>query len=173
MTTLIQIYYSTLSFLGCCSTKHDVDTTPVAPFDLNRYLGKWYEIARFDHRFERGLTHVTAEYLMLDQSKVRVENSGIKDRHRTKAIGKAKMTSAQNLPHTGSLEVSFFGPFYAPYRIIMLADDYSYALVSSGKKYLWVLSRSPKLPIPTLEKILSEATRRGFDTKKLIFVNHE
>lgn len=170
MNALTRFSLAVTSLFVGCSARANVDTTPVASFDLNRYMGRWYEIARFDHIFERGLSSVTATYSLQKDGLVRVENSGMKNGSKRTAIGKAKVSSAKNLAGMGSFEVSFFGPFYSPYRVIMLSDDYSYALVTSGPKYLWVLSRTPKLPIPTVEKILAEAARRGFDTKKLIFV---
>lgn len=149
-----------------CSAHSRVDESPVASFDLERYMGLWYETARYDNRFERNMTDVTAMYTLLADGKVRVENSGTRDGVRHTAIGKAKVGEpAAN----GFLKVSFFLNFYAPYRVIMLADDYSYALVTSGEKYLWILSRTPKLDESVKQKILDEATRRGFDVDKLIY----
>lgn len=170
MKSITKSAYAIASFVCGCSFASKVDIEPIAPFDLNRYLGRWYEIARFDHSFERGLSHVTATYSLGENGVVRVENAGLKNGVRKVAIGKAKFASPAKTD-IGSLKVSFFGPFYAPYRIILLADDYSYALVTSGEKYLWVLSRTPTLPIPTIQKILDEAARRGFDTKKLKFIS--
>lgn len=150
-----------------CSAQSRVDESPVASFDLERYMGLWYEIARFDVSFEHDMSGVTAQYSLLTDGRVRVENSGIRDSKRHTAIGKAKFGApAAN----GFLKVAFFMNFYAPYRVIMLADDYSYALVTSGAKYLWILSRTPGLSDAILQKILTEATRRGFDTEKLIFM---
>lgn len=155
----------TMSILSC-SAHSRVDESPIASFDLERYMGLWYEIARYDNRFECGMTDVTAMYTLLDDGKVRVENSGTRDGVRHTAIGKAKVGEpAAN----GFLKVSFFLNFYAPYRVIMLADDYSYALVTSGEKYLWILSRTPQLDESVKQKILDEATRRGFDVDKLIY----
>lgn len=150
----------------CCAKADGVNEATVASFDLNRYMGLWYEIARFDSSFERGMTNVTAEYTLRENGTVRVDNSGERDGKRTHAIGKAK---AAKPAVPGSLRVSFFLWFYAPYRVLMLGENYEYALVSSGEKYLWILSRTPKLEQSTLNKILAEAQRRGFDTNKLIF----
>jgi len=148
----------------------DVDNTPVASLDLSRYLGTWYEIARFDHSFEKGMNYVTAEYILRDNGKIEVLNSGWKDDKSKTARGKAKQPDPKSNP--ALLKVSFFMFFYSDYRILMLDEDYSVALVgSSSDKYLWILSRTPSLPQSTLDRILAEARRRGYDTSRLIWVN--
>lgn len=150
-----------------CTPKSVIDNTPVPAMDLNRYLGKWYELARFDHRFERGLDNCTATYTLKDDGTIRVLNAGIKDGKRSESEGKAKTTGTPGL-----LRVSFFGPFYSDYRVLMLSEDYSYALVGSGSdKYLWILSRTPDLPEATMQNILREAVRRGYNTANLIWVD--
>lgn len=150
---------------------YTLDTHPVQVFDLNRYLGKWYEIARFDHRFERGLVGVTAEYSLLPDGKVRVVNSGYKDSldGEYKSIeGKAKIPDPLRPAH---LKVSFFLWFYSDYNIMELDKDYQYALVGSNNdKYLWILSRTPQLPNDTLNRLLDEATRRGYEVSKLLWI---
>lgn len=150
---------------------YTLDTHPVKVFDLNRYLGKWYEIARFDHRFERDLVGVTAEYSLLPDGKVRVVNSGYKGSldGEYKAIeGKAKIPDPLNPAH---LKVSFFLWFYSDYNIMELDKEYQYALVgSNNNKYLWILSRTPQLPNDTLNRLLDEATRRGYDVSKLLWI---
>lgn len=153
--------------LCACSSSEGINNSPVASFDLNRYLGTWYELARFDHSFERGLSACTANYSMRDDGMVRVLNSGRKNGEPKVSEGKAKLTAT-----VGLLRVSFFGPFYSDYRVLMLAEDYSYALVgSSSDKYLWILSRTPSLPNAVLQSILQEASARGYNTNNLIWVD--
>lgn len=153
------------------SSGYTLDTHPVKVFDLNRYLGKWYEIARFDHSFEKDLVGVTAEYSLLPDGKVRVINSGYKDTldgPYKSTEGKAKIPDPSNPAH---LEVSFFMWFYSDYNIMELDPDYQYALVGSDTdKYLWILSRTPQLPNDPLNRLLDQATRRGYDVGKLIWV---
>lgn len=154
-----------LSLLVGCS-KLTVDNSVVNNFDLNRYLGSWYEIARFDHKFERGMEHTKALYVLRDDGKVDVLNTGIKDGSPSEAKGIAKLTDTPSL-----LRVSFWGPFYSDYRVMLIDDDYQYALVGSGSdNYLWILSRTPQISGETKDKILAEAKRRGYDTDKLIWV---
>ncbi len=146
-----------------------IDNTPVASLDLNRYLGDWYEIARFDHSFERGLEFCKANYALRKDGKIAVTNTGIKDGKPKTSNGKAKTTDTPAL-----LRVSFFGPFYSDYRVMMLDANYQWALVGSkNAKYLWILSRTPQLPKATLDSILAEAKRRGYDTSKLIWVKQK
>lgn len=153
------------------SSSYTLDTHPVKVFDLNRYLGKWYEIARFDHHFEKDLVGVTAEYSLLPDGKVRVINSGYKDTldGTYKSIeGKAKIPDPSNPAH---LRVSFFMWFYSDYNIMELDKEYRYALIGSDTdKYLWILSRTPQLPNDPLNRLLDQATRRGYDVSKLIWV---
>lgn len=151
-------------FAGCDSAK--VDNSTVKTVDLNRYLGYWYEIARFDHPFERGLDYAMAHYTLRDDGKIDVLNTGIKDGRAEDAKGIAKTTDV-----VGLLRVSFFGPFYGDYRIMMLDENYQYALVGgNNSKFLWILSRTPQLDDATRTLILAEADRRGYDTSKLIWV---
>ena len=148
----------------CACGKVTVDNRPIESVDLNRDLGSWYEIARFDHRFERGMEQTKALYTMREDGLIKVENSGIKDGESKQSIGKAKTTDTPAL-----LRVSFFGPFYGDYRILLLDEDYQYVLVGgSTDDYLWILSRTPQLEDSTLSIILSEAQRRSYDTSKLI-----
>lgn len=158
------------SILGLASYNcraQGIDNSTVKSLDLGRYLGTWYEIARFDHSFERGLTHAKAQYSLNTDGTISVTNSGIKKGESKTSIGKAKLTDT-----SGHLRVSFFGPFYSDYRVMMLSEDYSYALVGSGSpKYLWILSRTPELPDATLRQILAVASGRGYDTDKLIWVD--
>ena len=152
-----------------CGNAQKVDNTPVAALDLNRYLGDWYEIARFDHSFERGLDFCKANYALREDGKIAVTNTGIKEGKNKTSNGKAKTTDTPAL-----LRVSFFGPFYSDYRVMMLDANYQWALIgSSSAKYLWILSRTPELPKETLDTILTEAQRRGYDTYKLIWVRQK
>ena len=155
-----------LSAFSCSGQK--VDNSTVGGLDLNRYLGDWYEIARFDHSFERGLTHAKANYALNPDGTIVVTNSGLLDGKRKESIGKAKTTDT-----AGLLRVSFFGPFYSDYRVMMLSDNYDYALVGSKSgKYLWILSRTKQLPVNVESKILDEATSRGYNIEDLIWVKH-
>lgn len=152
----------------CGCTKLTVDNSVVDSLDVNRYLGEWYEIARYDHRFERGMENTRAIYSMRDDGMIDVINTGVKDGERKESKGKAKLTDTPAL-----LRVSFFGPFYSDYRVMMLDADYQYALIGSGSDdYLWILSRKPSLPDTVKPQVIKEAQRRGYDTSKLIWVRH-
>ena len=154
------------AMLAGCVSGPKVDNVPVAALDLNRYLGEWYEIARFDHSFERGVEQAKANYTLNEDGTIKVVNSGIKNGKPKTAIGKGKVTDTPAL-----LRVSFFGPFYADYRVMMIDDDYAYALVGSGgADYLWILSRTPTISDAVKSALLVEARRRGYDTSKLIWV---
>ena len=160
------ILVTSLALAAGCVSVPKVDNVPVVVFDLNRYLGEWYEIARFDHSFERGVEQAKANYTQNADGTIKVVNSGIKDGKPKTAIGKGKTTDTPGL-----LRVSFFGPFYADYRVMMIDEDYTYALVGSGgADYLWILSRTPGLPETAKAELLAEARRRGYDTGKLIWV---
>jgi lipocalin len=151
-------------FMSC--EKTTVDNSTVKEVNLNRYLGYWYEIAKFNHPFERGLDYAMAHYAMRDDGKIDVLNTGIKDGRAEDAKGIAKTT---DIP--GLLKVSFFGPFFSDYRIMMLDTEYQYALIGgSNDNYLWILSRTPQLEEAAKALILAEADRRGYDTSKLIWV---
>lgn len=142
----------------------------IPEFKLDKYLGKWYELARFDHRFEAGMTNVTAEYSIRADGKVRVLNSGWKDGKFKVAEGKARQPDPLKDP--SFLEVSFFLNFYSDYNILLLDEDYRYALVGSrSPKYLWILSRQPYMSDEVKDAILAEAVRLGYDTSELIWVD--
>ena len=154
------------TILSACDSASTVNNATVRVVDLNRYLGSWYEIARLDHPFERGMDYVKAHYMMRSDGKISVLNTSIKDGKMKDARGVAKTTKVPGL-----LRVSFFGPFFSDYRIMMLDEDYQYVLVGgSTDKYLWILARTPQLDDATLSLILAEADRRGYDTSKLIWV---
>lgn len=162
---------SLLVGLGAVASAQQIDYTTITAFDLNRYLGKWYEIARYDHAFERGLVGTTAEYTLRDDGKIKVLNSGYLNGLNgsyQESVGKAKPNKNGE---PGQLRVSFFGPFYGDYYILDLAPDYSYSVVgSSSPKYLWILSRTPQLSAEVQSKILRNLQKRGYDTTKLIWV---
>ena len=160
------IFFLSLALAAGCVSVPKVDNAPVAVLDLNRYLGEWYEIARFDHSFERGVEQAKANYKQNADGTIKVVNSGVKDGKPKTAIGKGKMTDTPGL-----LRVSFFGPFYADYRVMLIDKDYAYALVGSGSAdYLWLLSRSPELSETAKSELLAEAQRRGYDAGELIWV---
>lgn len=147
---------------------------PVAGFSLERYLGVWYEIARLDHRFERGLTDVSAAYSLREGGGIEVLNRGFDP-----AAGKWKEIRGRAYPvgseGQGSLKVSFFGPFYGGYHVIRLDEaDYGHALVCGpSRSYLWILARNPRLDRETTARLIETAKGLGFATDGLIFVAHE
>ncbi|MDD4357222.1 MAG: lipocalin family protein [Smithellaceae bacterium] len=161
-----------LLFAGCVSMPDGVK--PVDHFQAQRYLGKWYEIARLDHSFERGLSRVTAQYSRREDGGIRVVNRGY-------LAGEGKWKEAEgrayfvNGPDQGFLKVSFFGPFYGSYVILELdQQNYTCALVCGpDKSYLWILARSPELDKDIMNRLISRASSLGFDTGKLIFVKHD
>jgi len=161
----------TLFLTGCVGLPENV--LPVQNFKLDRYLGKWYEIARLDHSFERGLTRVTADYSLRDDGGVRVLNRGYsaKANEWKEAEGKAYFVEGTD---QGYLKVSFFGPFYGAYVVFELDHEhYQYALVCGpDKSYLWILSRTPEMKMDVKDKLMARAAALGFDTSKLIFVDH-
>jgi len=146
---------------------------PVEEFELDRYLGKWYEIARLDHPFERGLSYITAEYSLQDDGGVRVVNRGLaaKSGEWEEAVGKAYFVEREDV---GYLKVSFFGPFYGSYIVFELDNDYQYAFISGpDTSYLWLLARTPTVPDHVLQHFIERASALGFDTDALIFVKQE
>ena len=163
-----------LALLCSCTAAICQVNNTITSFDLDRYLGKWYEIARYDHSFERDLVGTTAEYSLRDDGKIKVLNSGYLntlDGPYKQSVGKAK-PNKNGKP--GQLRVSFFGPFYGDYNILELAPDYSYSVVGSNSpKYLWILSRTPQLAPETLNKIVKNLKQRGYDTDKLIWVEQK
>ena len=157
-----------LAGVSCSAQKGKIDYSTIPSLDLKRYMGRWYEIARFDHRFERNLEQCETFYKMLPDNKISVENTGINvtTGKRKTSYGKAH---AGETP--GQLRVSFFWFFYSDYNILALDEEYQWSLVGSNSPdYLWILSRTPHLPQQTLDKILDIARKRGYDTSKLIFV---
>lgn len=156
-----------LAVVALIAASDRTDRRPVALFDLDRYLGTWYEVARYDHPFERGLTDVQARYERLPGGRIAVENSGVELRTGRRRLAHGK---AYALAVPGRLRVSFFWIFYADYNVLELGDDYEWALVGgSSSKYLWILARTPSLPARTVNHILRLAEARGYRTGKLLF----
>ena len=148
----------------------DFDNSTVEEFDLERYLGIWYEIARFNHSFERGMDNAMAEYILQDDGTVFVMNTAWKDGKFKVAEGKAKYKDPEGNP--GALKVSFFWFFYSEYNVMLVDKDYTISLVGSKKEnYLWILSRTPVPDQDLLQSVLEEAEARGYDTSKLIWVD--
>ena len=161
-----------LSLILSACTGIPEGVTPVSGFDLDRYLGKWYEIARLDHSFERGLSRVTAEYSLREDGGVRVLNRGFSaDKGEwNEAEGRAYFVESEDL---GYLKVSFFGPFYGSYIVFYLdSEQYQYAFVSGpDTSYLWLLARTPKIGSDVLQRFTDRAAELGFDTDSLILVD--
>lgn len=153
-----------------CSVSPPKDVKVVDNFDSTRYLGTWYEIARLDHRFERGLQQVSANYSPREDGGIKVINRGfdVKKQQWKASEGKAYFIGS---PQTASLKVSFFGPFYGGYHVIELDPEYRYALVSGpSKDYLWILARTPTLDSATRERLVHIAKGYGFNTEALLWV---
>ncbi len=163
-----------LSLLLAACTGLPEGVTPVQPFEAKRYLGTWYEIARLDHSFERGLDQVSAHYSLREDGGIKVLNKGYsaEDQEWKEAEGKAYLMGEGS---EGYLKVSFFGPFYGAYGIFGLdQQDYQYAFVSGyNTDYLWLLARTPSVDPALIERFKQEASARGFDTNKLIFVRQQ
>lgn len=156
---------------GCASIPEKAK--PVTDFEIDRYLGTWYEVARFDFTFEKDLDNVTANYSLTKDGDVKVLNKGFNTEKKEwkSAEGRAKFRKDK---HTAALKVSFFGPFYSGYNVIALDKDYRYALVA-GKSldYLWILSREPYIPQHVKNEYLKIAESIGYDTSRLIWVRHD
>ena len=163
------LFLSVLVLAGCVGRPENI--VPVNNFDTTRYLGKWYEIARLDHLFERGLSHVTADYSLRQDGGLKVLNRGYKeaDAKWKEAEGKAYFVDKKDV---GYLKVSFFGPFYGSYIVFDLdQQDYSYSMISGpDKSYLWLLSRTPTMDPALQQRLIEKARGLGFDTSKLIYV---
>ncbi|WP_300752574.1 lipocalin family protein [Janthinobacterium sp.] len=166
-----KLLFLSLVLLGGCVGRPD-NIHPVGNFDTTKYLGKWYEIARLDHSFERGLSHVTADYSVRQDGGLKVVNRGYNDGNKTwkEAEGKAYFVDKKD---AGYLKVSFFGPFYGSYIVFDLdQQDYSYSMISGpNKSYFWLLSRTPTMDAALQQRLIAKAQSLGFDTSKLIYVN--
>ena len=157
--------------MAACVSMPD-GAVPVKPFDLARYQGTWYEVARYDFRYEKNLDNVTAQYTLKGDGRVEVRNRG-----RDTSSGKWKESLGKARPRgdgaDGRLKVSFFGPFYSGYNVIAIDTEYRYALVAGDNlKYLWILSRSPHIPLQIRQSYLTQAHTLGYDTGKLIWTQH-
>lgn len=145
----------------------------VKPFDVNKYLGKWYEIARKDFKYEKNLNNVTADYSLNEDGSIRVVNRGydvVKEEWK-ESVGKAKPVGD---PKEGRLKVSFFGPFYSGYNVIDIDPDYQYVLVAGDDlKNLWILSRRPTIPEDIQNRYLQKAQEIGYDTSDLVWGAHD
>ncbi len=144
----------------------------VKPFEKDRYLGKWYEIARLDFKYERNMNNVTATYSMNGNGTIKVENRGYETLKKEwkQAIGKARFSGPTD---EGKLKVSFFGPFYAAYNIIALDEAYRYSLVvGKNLDYMWILSRETTIPDEVKQNYLQLAKNLGFKTETLVWVEH-
>jgi apolipoprotein D and lipocalin family protein len=160
-----------LSLNSCASIPKGA--VAVKPFDQKKYLGKWYEIARMDFIFEKNLSNVTATYSLRNNGLIKVDNKGYDYTKQVwkESIGKAKFAGIKN---EGKLKVSFFGPFYAPYNVIAIDDNYRYALVAGKNlKYLWILSREPSIPAKFRSAYLKQAQNLGYDVHKLVWTKHD
>lgn len=168
---LLSVFFIGTVGISCQTNKNNktMNTTTVSNLDVNRFMGSWYEIARYEHSFEKGMTHVKANYSLLPDGTIRVLNSGMKNGKKKEIEGKARKKKDSN--SNSKLEVSFFLWFYSDYFVFELDDNYQYAVIgSSSDKYLWILSRTPQLPQSTINDLLIKIKKRGYDTSKLYFV---
>ena len=167
----IRFIFIGLSLISCKMQKSKIDKTVVEQLDIEKYLGTWYEIARYDHSFERGLVGVKANYSMRADGKIKVLNSGYKDSLEGKfseAIGKAKIPNS-NIP--SKLKVSFFWIFYGDYFVMELDENYQWAVIgSSSDKYLWILRRSPQIKKETYTELTNKLKKRAYEVSNLIKV---
>ena len=167
-SVLASLVFGTTS---CASSK--IDTNTVSNVDLTRYMGKWYEIGRFDVAFEKGLVGTTANYTLNEDGTVKVVNGGYKETLDGKFDSIEGKARARKSGKSGELEVAFFLNFYAEYNILELDTiNYDYVLVGgSTDKYLWILSRTPNMDTDILEMLLRKAATRGYDTSKILWVD--
>ncbi len=166
------VVVASLVLAACTGVPDGIE--PVEDFELDRYLGTWYEIARLDHRFERGLSNVSANYSMREDGGVAVSNRGYREEEAEwdEAEGKAYFVDG---PNVGRLKVSFFGPFYGGYNVFVLdRENYDYAMVAGpDRSYLWILARTPEIDDSVRDELVSKAAEAGFDIEALIFVEHD
>ena len=168
LSALAAVLATAITLSGCGGVPEGI--RPVASLDLERYAGRWYELARYDHRFERGMSHVTADYRLLPSGQVQVINRGyrVEKADWQAAEGKARWASDEGLGH---LEVSFFGPFYADYVVFYLSEDYQYALVTGpSRDYFWMLSRQAQISEQQWQVLTRIAEQNGFSPAKWIVV---
>lgn len=167
---LVLLVVLLLCGVACGRGVDNIDRRTVKQLDMSRYLGDWYEIARYDHPFERGLTEVRTTYSLRDDGLIEVYNRG---RHGRKGKMSGIRGKAKTTDQSGRLRVSFFWIFYSDYNIMELGDDYEWAVIGGrSPKRLWILSRTPQLPAEQLNRILQKIERRGYTTTPLIYVEH-
>ncbi|MDD2887805.1 MAG: lipocalin family protein [Aliarcobacter sp.] len=167
LLTIILIAY----LFTACSAKNSPLQT-VEKVDLEKYLGTWYEIARYEHFFEKDCKNVTANYSMLNEETIKVINrcTKITTNENSEALGRAYATDITN----SKLKVSFFRPFYGDYWVLILDKNYEYVVVGTpSREYLWILSRTSKLDEKTKNQILEKLPSLGFETSKLIWTIQE
>lgn len=165
----LQTALGAILLVGCTGVPQGI--SPVENFNVNRYLGRWYEIARFDHSFERHLINVTADYQKHTDGNIEVINTGYNTEKQTwqQAVGVAKLVQS---PEIGHLKVAFVEPFYASYVIFFLDADYQHAAVTGyNRNYLWLLSRTPQVTQETYQNFVNLAQQKGFDVEQLIAVD--
>ena len=168
---LLLIAIIMIGFSSCASIPEGA--VAVTPFDKAKYLGKWYEIARLDFKYERNMNNTTAEYSLNDNGTIKVDNRGYnyKKGKWQQAIGKAKFVGDENL---AMLKVSFFGPFYSGYNVIAIDKNYKYALIAGASlKYLWILSRETSIPNDIKESYLKISQGIGYNTDNLLWIKHD
>ncbi|NMR34439.1 lipocalin [Chryseobacterium aquaticum] len=161
-----------LLLLNSCSVGIPDGATAVKNFDSDKYLGKWYEIARFDYKFERNMDNVTANYSLNSDGSIKVQNQGYNyvKKEWKESIGEARFVNDKS---EARLKVSFFKPIWAGYNVIDIDDNYQNALVvGNSTKYIWILSRDKKMPESIKERFLAKAKKLGYDTNALIWVKH-
>ncbi len=178
MNQLMLVMCCSLIALSCSGTKNQetmIDKTVVKELDLQKYLGTWYELARYNHRFERGLTGVTANYSIREDGKIKVLNAGYKknlDGKFSEATGKAFLPDPELEP--GKLKVSFFWNFYGDYFVLELDENYQWAIIgSSSDDYLWILSRTPQPELELYNALIEKVKLRGYDVSELIKVEQK
>lgn len=173
MKNVLLLLCAFLGLSGCHAAQYSntqtIDNSTVSVFDVRRFMGKWYEIARYDHRFEKGMTHVTATYSLQENGSIKVKNEGYKNGKHKEVEGRAKQP---NPADPGKLKVSFFLWFYSDYYVLDIDPDYRYVLIgSSSDKYLWIMSRDKTLSKEKQAELLDKLRVRGYDTEKLLFVD--
>lgn len=159
--------------LTSCKSTIPKKAVAVTNFDKAKYLGKWFEIARLDYKWEKNLNNVTAEYSLKDDGTIKVDNRGynVKKDKWEESIGKAKSVTKDDV---GMLKVSFFGPFYSGYNVIAIDPDYKYALVAGESlKYMWILSREKTIPESVKADYLIKAQEIGYNVLDLVWVEHD
>ena len=165
MTAVLLLLMMLLAACVYNAGRDSIDRSTVKNFSLDSLMGRWYEIARFDHNFERGMREVTADYRLQEDGMVEVINTGLRGDEVRQSIGRAKTTA-----EPGRLRVSFFWIFYSDYNILEMGRQGEWALVGSrSPQYLWILSRTPTLPDETVSYIVGQAAKRGYNVDKLIF----